>query len=86
MVAGAVARMDARQLVDLLGKVAPQLQILLTDAGAQHDPATHAVVPRRLTEAMFYSVRHDSWTEPNARRVLQEMWRKAIEAAEREGA
>lgn len=80
-VAGAIGRMDDGQVLELLRRVVPTFEIRM----ASHNPETHAVVPRRLTEAMFYSVRHDQWTESSARRVLQELWRKAIEAAEREG-
>lgn len=85
-VAGGIARMDDAQLVELLRRVVLNLDVRFVQAAQPaHNQVTHAVVPRRLTEAMFYAVRHDHWTEANGRRVVQELWRKAIERAEREG-
>lgn len=84
-VAGGIARMDAAQLVQLLERVAPGLEVRLIGT-TEHNPDTHALVPRVLTAAMIQAARYDHWSQANAPERIQETWRKLLAKAEQEGA
>lgn len=79
VVAGAVARMDAAQLVELLGRVAPGLEIRLAD----HDRASQAIVPRRLTPAMIAAAGRFSWTEQTRDANVQALWTTLVSMGEK---